>query len=982
MDNARADPIWHLPHGAKGCKNVNQRSPLHRALLAAMPLRRANRTTRTNAMHEPSSVVICMDPFAAFMKTSMLQTLALLIMATSSAFAQGSAFIYQGRLLDSTNPANGLYEMQFTLFDAPTNGSQVAPPVNVAPVAVSNGLFTVSLDFGTGPFNGAPRWLEITVKVFGSGVTPTVLAPRQPLAPTPYALFAPTAGTVPDGAITAPKLAGDAAAANLRAGGLSAVASGGVVLSEQASAVDLLEAGYIKVGRVELIEESWLARPSGPALLAPPPLARAEHSAVWTGSEMIIWGGTDGISRNNGARYNPAVNAWTLIAPTNIIAPRFGHSAVWTGTEMIIYGGAVSGFFGGTMSTNTGARYNPTTGAWTAIMPGGGTRRNHIAFWTGTRMLVWGGTFTGSGTFGGSPEFPRGDGALYDPVGNSWTFISNTNSPSARLGFSDVWTGTELIIWGGYDFVGSFIASRTNFNDGARYNVAANTWTPITTVGAPFRRDGHSAVWSGSQMIVWGGQFAEGSFEVLRTNYNDGARYNPAANSWSSLSSVAAPGPRYDHTAVWAGDRMVIWGGTDGTNLFESGARYFPTSNSWSNMTATARPLARSGYSAVWSGTEMVVWGGLNDSYYDIGGRYNPVTDIWRATAPTGERSKRRGHTALWTGNEFIVWGGFDGERYLNTGGRFDPALNLWIPMSTNGAPAGRVAHSAVWTGTEMIIWGGASTNSLNSGGRYNPVSDTWLATAAGAPLVRSNHSAVWTGSEMIIWGGADAAFRNTGGRYNPIANTWSITPTAGAPSARSEHTAVWTGNEMLVWGGVGGTLASQVPLSTGGRYNPTSNSWSTLPTSGTPAARSGHKAVWSGAEMLVWGGTDLTTNLNTGGRYHVISNSWNDITTNNAPSPRIEHTAVWDGTRMIVWGGLDNFAPQSYLQTGGGYNPLTDAWFATQAFTNNPAGRSQHVAAWTGDQMIIHGGWNGSAYLDDTYRYVPPRTMFLYLKP
>jgi N-acetylneuraminic acid mutarotase len=914
----------------------------------------------------------------------MLQTLVLAIGGTSSAFAQGSAFIYQGRLLDSTNPATGLYEMQFTLFDTSTNGNQVATPLNVAPVAVSNGLFTASLDFGTAPFNGAPRWLEIALRVFGSSVPPTVLVPRQPLAPTPYALFAGIAGTVPDGAITAPKLAGGAAAANLRDAGLSAVASGGVVLSEQASATDLLGAGYIKVGRVDLIEESWRARSNGPALLAPPPLARTGHSAVWTGSEMIIWGGTDGIPRNNGARYNPAANSWTLIAATNVITPRFGHSAVWTGTEVIIYGGAAGGIFGGTTSTNTGARYNPATGAWTAITPGGGTRRNHVAVWTGTRMLVWGGTFTGSGTFGGQTEVPQNSGALYDPVADSWTFISGTGAPNPRFGYSAVWTGSELMVWGGYTFIGSFISTRTNFNDGARYNVAANTWTPITTAGAPFRRDSHSAVWSGSQMIVWGGQFVEGSFDVLRTNYNDGARYNPAANTWSSLNGVAAPPPRYNHTAVWAGDRMTIWGGTDGTNIFETGGRYFPTANAWSNMTITARPSPRSGYSTVWSGSEMIVWGGFdsNNYYFDVGGGYNPVTDVWRSTAPTGERSERRGHTAVWTGNELIVWGGFDGERYLNTGGRFNPALNSWIPISTNNAPAGRVAHSAVWTGAEMIVWGGTGTNSLNSGGRYNPLADTWTATAtAGTPVVRSNHSAIWTGSEMVIWGGADAAFRNTGGRYNPVANTWSATAT-GAPSARSQHTAVWTGNEMLVWGGTGGTVASPVPLLTGGRYNPTSNSWSALPTSGAPAARTGHKAVWSGAEMLVWGGTDLTTNLNTGGRYHVVSNRWSDITTNNAPSPRVEYTAVWDGTRMIVWGGFNSSAFQPYLQTGGGYNPLTDAWFTTQAGTNNAPARSQHTAAWTGDAMIIHGGWDGSAYFDDTYLYAPPRTMFLYLKP
>jgi N-acetylneuraminic acid mutarotase len=294
------------------------------------------------------------------------------------------------------------------------------------------------------------------------------------------------------------------------------------------------------------------------------------------------------------------------------------------------------------------------------------------------------------------------------------------------------------------------------------------------------------------------------------------------------------------------------------------------------------------------------------------------------------------------------------------------------------------MGHAAVWTGMQMIIWGGTSTNSLNSGGRYNPASDTWNATAIGGPtpLARYNHSAVWTGTEMIIWGGADASFRNTGGRYNPIANTWVATPTAGAPSARSEQTAIWTGNEMVLWGGVGGTIASPVPLATGARYNPASNSWSALPAGGAPVARTGHKAVWSGDQMVVWGGTDFTTNLNTGARYHVISNSWSGISTNNAPSPRVEHTAVWDGTRMIVWGGFDSATFQPYLQTGGIYNPLTDAWLATQVSTNTAPQRSQHVAAWMGDSMIIHGGWRGDAYMDDTYQYAPPRTMFLYLKP
>lgn len=808
-------------------------------------------------------------------------------------------------------------------------------------------------------------------------------APRQPLAPTPYALFAPTAGTVPNAAITASKLAAGAAAGNLQAGGQSAVAGGGVVLSEQAEAAELINAGYMKIGRVNLIDEAWLARAGGPTSL-PKPLARTGHSVVWTGTELIIWGGDNGSLLNTGARYNPAANTWTPTSTTNAPAARSGHSAVWTGSEMIVHGGGaiISFFNSGVVSTNTGARYNPATDTWTAIASGGGSRRDHVAFWTGSEMLVYGGTYTGSGIFG-TGEFPRGDGARYNLAGNSWTTMTNSGAPTVRSEFSAVWNGTDMIVWGGYDDVGSFLTTRTNYGDGARYRPANNTWTAVSTAGAPFRRYGHSAVWSGSQMIVWGGVHREGFVGGdSPTNYNDGARYNSTANTWSSMATAGAPAPRYTHTALWANNQMVVWGGTDGTNVFNSGARYFPSANAWSNLTSVAQPAARSDFTTGWSGTEMIIWGGGDENlfYFDLGGRYNPTADTWTATAPTGERSERRGHTAVWTGSEMIVWGGFDGERNLNTGGRFNPALNTWSPMNTNGAPSGRLAHSAVWTGTQMIVWGGSSNTLLNTGGRYNPITDVWLATTTtGAPTGRSGHTAVWTGSEMIIWGGLDGAFRNTGARYNPVANSWAAMPTGSAPSARTSHAAVWTGTDMLVWGGMGGTIPSPFPLSTGGRYNRAANSWSALPTAGAPAARAAHSAVWTGDEILVWGGTDLTTHLNTGGRFHSVSNLWRSMTTNNAPSPRGEHTAVWVGTRMIVWGGFNG---TNYTLTGGHYDPQTDAWSATLTSTNVPAARSQHVAVWSGTEMVIHGGWNGSHYFDDTYHYVPPRTMFLYLKP
>ena len=109
-----------------------------------------------------------------------------------------------------------------------------------------------------------------------------------------------------------------------------------------------------------------------------------------------------------------------------------------------------------------------------------------------------------------------------------------------------------------------------------------------------------------------------------------------------------------------------------------------------------------------------------------------------------------------------------------------------------------------------MIVWGGwANTGYTNTGGRYNPVADTWQATTTiNAPSARDGHTAVWTGTRMVVWGGIDntGEYTNTGGRYYPIADTWLATSTTGAPSARASHTAVWTGSpasQMIVWGEV-----------------------------------------------------------------------------------------------------------------------------------------------------------------------------------
>src|SRR5437762_2316356 len=111
----------------------------------------------------------------------------------STAFAQGTAFTYQGRLNDGANLANGNYDLTFAIFGVTTGGSPVTGPLTNSCVGVSNGLFTVLLDFGAGVFNGNSRWLEIALRPTGGGSF-TTLTPRQPITPAPYATFAANAG--------------------------------------------------------------------------------------------------------------------------------------------------------------------------------------------------------------------------------------------------------------------------------------------------------------------------------------------------------------------------------------------------------------------------------------------------------------------------------------------------------------------------------------------------------------------------------------------------------------------------------------------------------------------------------------------------------------------------------------------------------------------------------------------------------------------
>lgn len=342
-----------------------------------------------------------------------------------------------------------------------------------------------------------------------------------------------------------------------------------------------------------------------------------------------------------------------------------------------------------------------------------------------------------------------------------------------------------------------------------------DTWTATTATNAPTVRYVHTAVWTGNEMVIWGG-FAGGGVYL-----STGGVYTPSTDSWTSTSTGNAPAMRGYHTAVWTGSSMIVWGGYRGGLYYNSGSLYNPSSNTWTSMTTTNAPGGRNYFTGVWSGGELIVWGGWNGTaVLNTGGRYNPSTDAWVSTSGTNAPGARGWHTATWTGSEMIIWGGwnYNASTYLNTGGRYNPVTNSWTSTSVTNAPSARNWPSAVWTGSEMIVWGGYDGSvAFNSGGRYNPFSDGWTATSTtSAPGTRYAHTAVWTGSEMVVWGGDNGAgtYVNDGGRYDPSLDSWTSTTVTDAPAVRGYNTAIWTGSRMIVWGGYNGAS-----LNTGGLY-------------------------------------------------------------------------------------------------------------------------------------------------------------------
>ena len=344
-------------------------------------------------------------------------------------------------------------------------------------------------------------------------------------------------------------------------------------------------------------------------------------------------------------------------------------------------------------------------------------------------------------------------------------------------------------------------------------------------------RDGASVLWTGTELLVWGGASGTEDDQL----HADGVAYDPATGRWRLLP--AAPlSPRVGQAAVWTGSEMVVWGGRvqqgpDSSEVTADGAAYDPSTNHWQLLPPS--PLtARSDTIAVWTGAEMVILGGKSaeaggsSQSYGDGAAFDPAASQWQAlpapVPPAGHSLSWR--TAIQAGSHLLAWSEWamsitsGPDTGAETGGvdlfDYDELSGRWelIPGTLGALPDVEVA---LWTGRLAVVRGEPDNCGLCSHpfwaeatALYDPATNRWTAVPAD-PLQLDGLVSVWTGGALLSFNSDGSVTDGPSGDivpgdasvYDPAAGSWQrIAPGPFGCEAAAEVTPAWTGHQVLIY--------------------------------------------------------------------------------------------------------------------------------------------------------------------------------------
>lgn len=550
------------------------------------------------------------------MKISPSRSLALLFFITAIApagiFGQGTAFTYSGRLNDGAQPATGAYDLRFTVYDAANSGTQVSGMLTNNAQPVTNGLFTVSLDFGPGIFPGANRWLEIGVRTNGAAGFAT-LAPRQPVTAAPYSI---TAGNV-TGVVPASQLSGtvglDQLPAALVTNNAPAVALAGSFSGSGTGLTNVNAAAFNGLTATNF----WQLKGNN--------VATGQFLGSTNNQPLEMWAGNQ-----RALRFEPNSQG----APNTIA----GSAA------NVVLNGVVGATVGGGGATNYGgAKYTNSVADDFATVAGGAsnTASSFGAFVGGGRNNLAGGNFavtaggqnntatqigaTVGGGFFNSATNTRATvpGGEFNVAGGVDSFAAGQNAQALHAG-TFVWADTQA---------GAFPSTASN-----QFNVRASGGVRLVTKGAGLTVDGIPVV---TNFVFYG--------LTIQSNTNNAPNF-----IGGSSANVVAPGVQ-----------GATIGGGGGSGLY-----YDPYYGGYYNLVSSN--LIQGGFATI-AGGNLNKASGLGSTI--SGGIWNSATNVY-STVGGGYYNFANGYGSTVGGGVGFLYGNRANGAYSTVGDGCDNAAN------------------------------------------------------------------------------------------------------------------------------------------------------------------------------------------------------------------------------------------------------------------------------------------------------------------